>query len=213
MRPAEISTGLFTRRTAWTVLELVVNLALPWVCYRLAKPRFGEVHAIMASAGPPIAWSLAEFARLRRVDALSILVLGGIALSLIGFAFGGSARLLLMRESLVTGLIGLLFIASTILGKPLVYVLARASLSRRSEADRAAFDSEVANPGFRRLFTVITLVWGFGLVAETALRTLLVFTLPVGRFLIVSPIIGYATIGLLLLWGFMYARRNAPEAL
>lgn len=213
MKPGAVAARVFTRRNAWVALEVLVNLALPWVCYRLAKPRFGEVHAIMASAAPPIAWGLAEFARLRRVDALSILVLGGIALSLIGFAFGGSARLLLMRESLVTGLIGLVFIASTVVGKPLVYVLARASLSRRSEADRAAFDSQQTEPGFRRLFTVITLVWGFGLVAETALRAILAFSLPVGRFLIVSPIIGYATIGLLLLWGFLYIRLSAPADL
>lgn len=197
---------MITRRRAGIALEILVNLVLPWVCYRLAKPRFGEVHAIMASAVPPIVWSLAEFARLRRIDALSILVLSGIALSLAGFAFGGSPKLLLMRESLITGLIGLVFIASAALGKPLVHLLARASLSRQSEEDRAAFDREQEKPGFRRLFTVITVVWGIGLVAETVLRAILVITLPVGRFLIVGPIIGYATIGLLVLWAFLYGR-------
>jgi len=203
---------MFTRRRARIVLEVLFNFVLPWVSYRLAKPYFGEVHAIMASAVPPIVWSLAEFARLRRADAISLLVLGGIALSLLGFAFGGSPKLLLMRESLVTGLIGLLFIASAAIGKPLVYVLARASLSRRSAADRAAFEAEGEKPGFRRVLTVVTLVWGFGLLAETCLRAVLLVTLPVGRFLIVSPIVGYATIGLLILWAFLYGRHAADTA-
>ncbi len=203
---------IFTRRSAGIALELLVNLVLPWACYRLARPRFGEVHAIMASAAPPIIWSLAGLARFRRIDSLSLLVLSGIVLSLVGYAFGGSPRLLLMRESLVTGLIGLAFIASAVIGRPLVYVLALAGLARRSEADRAAFESEQERPGFRRLFTVITFVWGIGLVAETALRAVLVFTLPVSRFLIVGPIIGYATIGLLLLWAFLYGRLSPANS-
>ncbi|MGH7120485.1 MAG: VC0807 family protein [Acetobacteraceae bacterium] len=202
---------LITRRRAGIAFEILVNLVLPWVFWRLAKPRFGEVHAIMASAAPPILWSLAEFAHRRRIDSLSVLVLSGIALSLAGFALGGSPRLLLVRESLITGLIGLAFIASAALGRPLVYVLARAGLSRRSAADRAAFESQQGNPAFRHLFTIITVVWGIGLVAETSLRVTLAFTLPVGRYLIVGPIIGYATIGLLVLWAFLYARRAPAD--
>ncbi|MDA8051237.1 MAG: hypothetical protein M0002_14755 [Rhodospirillales bacterium] len=202
---------MLTRRRVLIALEALFNFVLPWACYRLTKPHFGEVHAIMASAAPPIAWSLAEFARIRRIDALSLLVLGGIALSLLGFAFGGSPKLLLMRESLVTGLIGALFIGSTAIGKPLLSVLAAASLSRRSEAERNAFDVHREKPRFRRVLAVITLVWGFGLVVETGLRAILAFTLPVGRFLIVSPIIGYATIGLLILWAFLYGRRAGHE--
>jgi hypothetical protein len=35
-----------------------------------AKRDLGDVHALIASSGPPIAWSLVEFARQRRVDAI-----------------------------------------------------------------------------------------------------------------------------------------------
>lgn len=93
------------------VLELVANLLLSWLAYRLALPHWGEVGALYASAAPPLVWSLVEFVRTRRVDALSALVLFGIALSILTFALGGSARILLVRESLAAGAMGIVFLS------------------------------------------------------------------------------------------------------
>jgi hypothetical protein len=200
--------GWLTRQRIMFALELTVNVALPWLVYTLAKPHIGEVHAIMASAGPPMAWSLVEFARRRTFDAISVLVLGGIALSLIGYSLGGSPRLLLMRESLVTGLIGVVFLVSAGIRRPLIYVLANATMARRSAAEAEEFRAAREQPGFRRTMTVMTLVWGCGFVAETCVRAVLVFSIPVSRFLIIAPILGYGTIGLLALWTFLYARRQ-----
>ncbi len=199
-------TGWITRKRVMLALEILFNFLLPWAVYRLAKPHLGEIHAIMASAAPPMAWSLIEFARKRRIDAISVMVLGGIGLSLVGFALGGSPKLLLMRESLITGLIGIVFVASAIIGKPLIYVLASASLKRQSPEDSAEFATYKDQPGFRRMMTMMTIVWGVGFIVETTIRSVLVFSLPVGRFLIVGPIVGYATIGLLMLWTFLYGR-------
>jgi hypothetical protein len=51
-------------------------------------------------------WSGIELLRFRRIDALSLLVLAGILLSLLAMLLGGSPRVLLMRESLLSGLFG-----------------------------------------------------------------------------------------------------------
>ena len=79
--------------------------------------------------------------------------------------------------------------------------------ARRSPEDTSEFDSYRDEPEFRRTMTVMTIVWGIGFVLETCVRAVLVFSIPVGRFLIIGPIIGYATIGLLMLWTFLYIRR------
>lgn len=63
------------------LLELGVNLLGPWLVYRLCLPRFGEFGALVASGIPPASWALGGLARTRRLDALSLLVLLGIALS------------------------------------------------------------------------------------------------------------------------------------
>jgi hypothetical protein len=194
-------------RGASTALEIGVNFALPLLVFDLAKPHLGEVRALMASSGPPILWSLVEFVRRRRVDALSLIVLAGIGLSLLAFLGGGSAKFLQLREKLVTGLIGVGFLVSAAIRRPLIYELARATVRRRSPDELADFDSWRDNAGFKRTMSFMTLVWGFGLIADTAVGCGLVMLLSVHDYLIAGPIFGYSAYGALMLWTFWYARR------
>jgi hypothetical protein len=53
---------------------------------------------------------------------------------------------------------------------------------------------------------LMTLVWGIGLTAETALRSWMALTWPIGRFLVVSPFIGYGIYGGLALWTLWYRK-------
>ena len=55
---------------------------------------------------------------------------------------------------------------------------------------------------------IMTLAWGFGLLTDAAVCGLLVFTLSIRQYLIVGPVIGYATTGGLGLWTFWYAKRR-----
>ena len=189
-------------------LEALFNFILPLVIYDIAKPHFGDVRALIASSAPPILWALIILVRKRRIDALSMLVLAGIALSLLAFLGGGSARFLLLRERLVTVLIGLVFLGSAAIGKPLIYQLARATLMRRSSSELQEFEAMRDNVHFRRAMTIMTLVWGFGLVGEATVSAVLVFNLSTHDYLIAGPILGYGTTGALGLWTFLYARRR-----
>ncbi len=195
-------------RGAGIAVEALFNFILPLVVYDLTKPHLGEVGGLLTSSGPPIAWSLFLLARDRRVDALSILVLAGIALSLLAFLGGGSVKLLQLRERLVTVLIGLVFLGSAAIGKPLIYELARATMRRRSSSELEEFEGLRDNVHFRRAMTVMTVVWGFGLVGEAAVSVALVFTLSVHDYLIAGPILGYGTSGALGLWTFLYSREK-----
>jgi hypothetical protein len=180
---------------------------LPFVIYNYAETRLGDVRALLASSAPPILWSLVEFARHRRLDALSVLVVSGIALSLLAMLGGGGVRFLQLREKLVTGAIGLAFLGSALIGKPLVYELARASMRRKSDGGAEQFEALQVHAAFRRTMAVMTLVWGLGLLADVAVSVVLVFVLSIRDYLIVNPILGYGTMGALSLWTFLYARR------
>jgi hypothetical protein len=48
---------------------------------------------------------------------------------------------------------------------------------------------------------------GIGLLAQTIVACLLVFRLSIQHYLLVSPIIGYGTMGGLALWTFWYVKR------
>jgi len=190
------------------LVEALVNFVLPAVIYALAKPALGEVKALLASSAPPMIWAVLEFARHRRIDALSLLVLAGIILSLLAFLGGGSAKFLQLREKLVTVIIGAAFLLSVVFDRPLIYELARASMKRQASPELAAFEGLKDNAGFRRAMRLMTLVWGLGLIGEAALSMALVFILSIGQFLIVGPLLGYAVMGGLSLWTFLYVRRR-----
>jgi intracellular septation protein A len=208
------SIGLSARILAYlrangghVLVEALVNFILPFAIYSYAEGSLGDVRALLLSSAPPIAWSLVEFARHRRVDALSVLVVAGIVLSLLAMIGGGGAKFLQLRENLVTGIIALVFLGSAAIGKPLIYQLARASMMRKSADEAQAFEALQVHAGFRRTMTVMTLVWGLGLLANVAVSIALVFALSIRTYLIVGPIVGYATMGALTLWTFLYAKR------
>jgi len=175
-----------------TAIELFVNVALPFACYSLVQPHFGDVRGLLASSVPPILWSVAEFARKRRVDAVS----------LVAFIGGGSVKFLQLRENLVTGAIGLVFLGSALIGKPLIYQLAVAGAARQSAAAKTELVQYKDNPFFRRAMTVMTLVWGFGLLGATASACVL----SIRTYLIVSPFVGYGIMGALALWTMWFSR-------
>ena len=187
--------------------EVMVNFILPFVIYVWAEHPLGEVRALLASSAPPILWSLVEFARHRRIDALSMLVLAGILLSVLAVLGGGSVRFLQLREKLVTAVIGLIFIGSVMVRRPLIYELARANMLRKSKAEAARFEALRVHAGFRRTVTIMTLGVGVGLIADAGVSVLLVFTLSIRDYLIVGPVVGYALLGGLVLWVFWYGRR------
>ena len=73
------------------VLDVVVNIALPVLIYDRMHGRFGDVRALLLSSIPPLLWAVGGFIRNRRIDAVSIIAMAGIALSILAFFGGGSA--------------------------------------------------------------------------------------------------------------------------
>lgn len=195
------------RRHALTVAgEIIANVVLPYVIYVRLAPVHGDVSALMAAAIAPILWSVAAFLRHRRVDAISMVVLIGIALSLFAFIGSGSARFLQLRENLVSGLIGIAFLASAALGRPLIYRFALAGARRVSAEEAAVVEALRDVPGFHRGMMLMTLIWGIGLLGQMTALCAMIFALPIGTYLLVSPFVGYGMMGVLALWSVLYTR-------
>ena len=188
-------------------LEVVVNFLLPFLIYDHWRDSLGDVKALMASSIPPILWSVVEFARLRKVDAMSVLVIAGIVLSLLAFIGGGGVKVLQLRENLVTGLIGLVFLGSAAIGKPVVYELARASMMRKGPDGAAELEAVRDNIHVRRVMTVCTVVWGGGLVAICGVCCALVFMVSIKTYLLINGPVSYGLAGLIIAWNVWYVAR------
>jgi hypothetical protein len=198
------------------LLELAVNLLLPWLTYRLAQPYWGETGGLIASAVPPVVWSVIELIRFRRVDALSVMVLLGIVLSIGAMLLGGGPRMLLFRESLVSGAIGIAFLMSLALRRPIIFYLARASVAREMANGAAHIDMLWRDrPAFAAALRILTATWGLGLTTETLLRGWMAWHWPIERVLVASPFVGYGIYGALMVWTLWYRRilrdRGGPE--
>lgn len=184
---------------------------MPWLLYRASKPHVTEAHAIMISSGAPAIWGIVQFVRNRKVDTFSILSLSGIVLSLAIFAFGGSPKVLLVRESLIVGAIGVLFILSAMIGRPLMLEVMRGVTNSMPASDggklaraREELETYAEAPFFRRLMTTMTVGFGIFGIAEMAARMALAFTLPTERFLLIAPVVRYAIAGVSLIWVWFY---------
>jgi hypothetical protein len=193
-------------------LELAVNFVLPFLIFNSISRSLGAAPALMAASTPPILWSIAAFIRERKVDAISILVLSGIALSLLAFAGGGDVKFLQLRENLVTGLVGMIFLGSAAVRRPLIYQLSRSGVRRRAADKVQAFEALRDDTQFRRSMLVATVVWGFGLLAACALNCALVFMLTIKHYLLIGGPLNYAIIGILTAWTFWYVPRAARLA-
>lgn len=197
------------RKHLMLLADFAVNLFLPWLAYTLTVDSHGEFYALIASSIPPLIWSFVELFWHRRLDALSAFVLTGIVLSIIAMMFGGDARMLLVRESLVSGLVGVIFLISLFFRQPIVFYLARATIMRQNTrfgAERFRIWWQDARS--RRTIRIVTAVWGIGLTGEALLRIWLAWHWQPQRFLAIAPILGYCIAGVICVWTFWFLRRR-----
>jgi len=120
-------------------------------------------------------------------------------------ALGGNPRILLVRESLVSGVVGIAFLFSLLRERPLVFYLARATIARERGGDAGRFEALWRErPGLRTSMRLMTLAWGMGLTADTLLRCWLAWRWPIERCLVVLPLISYSIYVGLMLWTFWF---------
>lgn len=215
--PGAYGSGFNVRGIA---LNLLVDAALPFITYQILTGRGTDtIHALIISGIFPAVWSIGGLVRARRVDIIGGLVLLGIAVSIVAALIGGNAKLLLIRESFVTGALGIVALVSLLAPRPLMFYFGRQMATGMDPARIASFDAAWRFSWFRRLFLLLTLVWGVGWTGEFALRVLLVSILTVPQALAITPVLFNLITVALIAWTFAYSRRvrashigNPPSA-
>lgn len=69
---------------------------------------------------------------------------------------------------------------------------------------REELESYADKPWFLRIMSVMTVVLGLILVVETAVRSVLIFSLPTEKVLLLGPVVKYSAVGLLMLLTLVY---------
>jgi len=189
--------------------SMIGGAVVPLAVYYLVRSKLGEDAPALAIAGiPAAAWVTLQWVRRRRIDPIGAIVLFGFVAGLsVSYALGGSAFVLKVRDSAFTCLFGLAALTSLWLGsRPLMFYLGRALSAGANPGRREAYDQLWQVPPARVVFRIITAVWGVGLILEAAARVLLAAVLPTGRFLAVSPVVGFGFIGTMLAFTIWFSR-------
>jgi hypothetical protein len=194
------------RGLAW---DIALNATIPVACYYLAKQLISpsELTALTAATIFPICKSIYDPIRRHELDPVALLVLLGIAASIVALLFGGDTRLLLIRESFLTGLFGVACLISLLFPRPIMFYFGRYFMAGKDPQKRETFNAGWKNAIARRAHRLVTALWGLVFLGEFVLRVILVYNLPAPTVIVLSPIVlNLATI-LLIIWTFLYASR------
>ena len=91
-------------------------------------------------------------------------------------------------RSLQNAVLGVIFLVSLVLDKPLVLYIARQFLTGNDPQARQRFDSVAAQPDAKHVYRTLTWGWSAALFAKSAGSVGLAMTLRTQNHLIVSPI-------------------------
>lgn len=184
------------------IFSIMINAGLPFLTYRILSNHISNVTALIIAALIPFAVSIWSLIRTKKIDAFATFILVGLVLGILAAIIGGDEKFILLRNSIVTGIMGGVFIVSFLFPKPLIYYFAL-----RFSDDKEEAATHWKYPNYRRVMRLMTFVWGMCLLLEAVVKVMLVYTLSVSQFLIVAPIFTYVIIGLTIFWTIKYTSK------
>lgn len=145
-----------------------------------------EVLALTGSAAASVLLLGLGWLRTRTLNTLGVLVLIRFALSLVLLGLTDDARLLLVKDAAITALIGIAVLSSLILRNPFIL-----RVQRDLSPDKQSFDHQIdTDPGLRRLYRRITLLWGAALTLEPLLETAIIYSITLTTAVVLINILG-----------------------
>jgi hypothetical protein len=194
------------RRLRSLLMIAVFDVGGPLVAYALLrKAGFSTVSALVLSGVFPAAGVTIKIIQHRRADAVGILVLAGIAVGTILGLVSHNPKLVLDEGSVPTLVFGLVCLGSLGTPKPLMYRLSLEFIGPETRQGRE-FTNLWQYEQFRRIFKVITIVWGVSYLVEAAARVIIVQKTTPGTALAISRVMPYAVAGVLFAWTLGYGR-------
>jgi hypothetical protein len=200
----QLSARAMLRGLGWDVGVPLVGY------YALHLLGFADWPALLvatALAGVRIVWVAVRERSLNLFASLMLVVFGlGLLLAFVS----GDARFLLLKNSIVTGAVGLVFLATVLWGTPLSLAASQSFQPARRAEIRHDYDTD---PLVRRGHRVSSTVWGLVLLLESLIRIPLVYLLPISVMVGLGEAITVVAFAGLITWNLWYVRRvTAREA-
>lgn len=209
-------------------LMLFFEIALPLILYYVLKEFIPEIWALIISGVPPFLVVIYGIISKRRVDTLGVIIIISFIVSAILSSLKNDTRIYLLRESAITGTVGLVFLITLIpikIGtfkmRPIIYYFAKdmqtgGSFGHTSKRNNTGSSDDITEQWeiywdkyavFRRGFYFLTVFWGVGLLSEVPARAIVVYKAPTTeRAVFWTNVITYGWLGVLIIVNWLYSR-------
>ncbi|MFB7863058.1 VC0807 family protein [Streptomyces sp. NPDC056069] len=212
VRPAAPARSGAATAIGWT-LTVGLNIVAPIVTFgALTDHGWSDATALLVSGVWPVLDTVIHLAWHRKMDDFAIVSIFFIALTAVVSLVGAdSTRALLVKDSVVTGLFGVLCLATLFAPRPLMFYFGRRFATDGTAASHAWWNGLWQYEGFRSTMRLMTIVWGVGYLAEAVVRIVLSYVLTVSTMVVVNPFLIYGTLGVLVLWTIRTGKRSRAE--
>jgi hypothetical protein len=195
-------------------LTIGMNIVLPTLTYFILAGPVGmaDVPALLISGVWPIVEIAVTVTRQRHVDEFSVFVIIGIVVAVVTTVLSGDARSVFYKDSVTTGLLGLIFLGSLLAPRPLTFYFGRRFATDGSKVQRDWWDGLWQYPNFRSVQQRLCVWWGVALVGEAVIRAILTRVLGTGPMVLVNNIVPYVVIAGLITLSITTGKRSQARA-
>lgn len=195
---------------------VVFDIAGPIIVQGVARNNGASLTGALALSGvPPAAWIVARAVWRRQLDSVGVFVLSSIILATVLGLATGSGKLYLLDGAILTGAFGLVCLASLATSRPLMFRFALESNGGTGSPRGREFADRWRYAAFRRVFVVMTVVWGVAFVLQAAVSAAIIEATSTNRAFVINKILPYVFLAGLGSWTFIYgvrARRRGEAA-
>ena len=190
---------------------VIFDVAAPLAVYGVLRSAgLTAVTALLLSGVFPALGVTIGVIQNRRLDVVGALVLAGIVVGTVLGLVSHSTRLLLVEGSVPTAVFGLACLGSLWRRHPLMF-----SFALEFTGPDTAKGREMTRlwqyDGYRRVFRIITAVWGAGFLLEAALRVVIVYNTSTGTALASSKVMPFLWAAVLSAWTVGYGARQKKK--
>lgn len=168
--------------------SLIVNWLVPVVLFTVLRYFISnDTTALAIVVSIPTVRLIGLWLLKHRIDWIGVLSFLGFTMALLATLLsGGSSLPLMLYHPIVTGTLGMAFVVSAILRKPLLLTLLK--LMKPDKLER------LEAPSFLKKITVSSALIGLLLISDAVAHIVMALTLPTGTFLVTSK---FVTLGIL----------------
>ncbi|MEU8548403.1 VC0807 family protein [Streptomyces roseoverticillatus] len=192
---------------------ILFGVILPFVTYgMLTDHGVSQVNALLLITLWPAVETLLHLAIRRRVDEFGMMMLALMLLGALSAVAYNSTELMFIKESAITGLLGLTFLGSLAMRRPAMFYLGRKFGTDGSPEGVARWNGLWEFPGFRRVQYLLTSVWGAGFLLEAAIRVALTYVLPTKTMVLVNNLFPLVVVAALVAWTTVMGKRGRARS-